>query len=324
MDRVDQTFGREYTDERGQTRAVKVFHVHFDAATGDLTDALDIVGVPLLDNKFSETSAYLRCVSREVSELERSLREYQVTCHYAMSEIGQWSVRLSTQTLDTVLETTAWKFVGGHPPARFTASPARYLHSLPDGLAGESVVNRAGDPFDPPPMTQRKQTVIDASVLVDDITDLGVGITSVGKLMSYIGKVNLEDLRVFGIPAPLTYCEPWTLLMDDIACEKVPLTDGTCDYRVSFRMVYDPMGHCQVVLNAGYSELINDKARKVTGDDQVEVSSPVPLDDDGKKVEKAALPAGVTYIVFPDRDTAYFLDFNFPGDFCELAPTEAP
>lgn len=321
---VCQKFGREYTDEFQRRHAIKTFHVF----TGTIPlDDLDLVlnhtGIPILGEYYEPASPYLTCASREVRELGKDNYNFEVVCTYDMTPYFNWGVKITTQGVDTVLERTMAPTVGVGIPARFNIAPAKYLGSLPAGAADEFVLNRAKDPFDPPVMTERRQTVITLTNLVQDITDLGF--TNIGELIANVGKVNSERIQIFSIPDETGMgADYWTLLMDDINVDKLQRPDGGCDLAVTMRIIYDPQAHCPVVLNAGYNELVNNKRRKCYDGGQVEVSAPVCLDKDGLKIDPASLPGAATYIVFPDHETVNFNIFNFPATFCGAMPTPAP
>jgi hypothetical protein len=95
---------------------------------------------------------------------------------------------------------------------------------------------------------------------------------------------------------------------------------------VSLRLIYDPLAHCTVLLNAGYNELLVGTAfkRKCRDSGMVEVSAPVPLDKDGVAILPPALPGAATYIVCPSREVAKFSLLGLPVLFCGAMPTPAP
>jgi len=322
-----EKWGRQYTDEFDRLAATRVFHVHMDLPTYNLDDVLAYSGLPVLGVEYSPTQLELRCSSREASEVNgKSLHEFEVTIQYLTTPYKIWDVRLSTQTVDQVLEQTMYTTVGGHIPARFPASPGKYLYSKPGGLAGENILNRAGDVFDPPVNTTRRQTVITATVMVETIADLGFA--TVDELVAFTDTVNSERLQILGIPSPLMLGDYWSFLMDDVTVTKLPKSGGGCGLKVELRIVYDPLGHCKVVLNSGYNELVDDggvkKSRKCRDGAQTEVSAPVPLDASGVMVPRPNLPGAATYIVFPDHNALDFrllkLPTTFCGDFIPPAP----
>jgi len=320
-----EKWGRQFTDEFARVRATRLFHVHMDAPTYNFDEVLSYAGLPVLGVEYSPAQADLRCSSREVREVDgRSLHEFEVTIQYETTPYLVWDVKLSTQTVDQVLEQTMYRTTGVGVPARFPASPAKYLYSKPSGLAGEVISNRAGEPFDPPTMTTRRQTIISASIVAESIVDLGFA--SVNDLVAFTDTVNDDRLLIFGIPSPVMMGDYWSFLMDDVTITKLPKIGGGCDIRVDLRIVYDPLGHCQVVLNAGYNERVPDggvdKRRKCRDNGQTEVSAPVPLDANGIMVPPATLPGAATYIVFPDHNAVAFSALKLPTTLCgSAAPT---
>ena len=324
---VSQTFGREYTDEFQRRHAIKKFHVQMATAVDDLDLVLAEIGLPALGDSYAPTPppCYLRCSSREVMGCGNNKFEYDVVCTYDMDPYDAWSVNITSQTVEYVLDRTLGPFTGVGQPARFTASPAKYLPSMPSGLAQEQILNRAKDPFDPPVMSLRHQSVITLSMLTQDITN--TGFPTVGALLANLGKVNSERIQIFSIPDESGMgCDYWTLLMDDISVEKLLRPDGGCDLSVTMRIIYDPLSHCQVVLNSGYGELVGTpkKRRNCRDAGMVDVSAPVPLDANGVAVPVLSLPAAATYIVFPDHVAMNWNVFGFPITFCGISPTPAP
>lgn len=324
--RIWQKQGREYVDEFQRRHAVKTFGVFTDTVkVWDLDEILLYTGIPHLGDSYTSDSTYLVCTNRTVRDLDTGWN-FEVTCNYDLTPYGIWSVRVTSQVVEMVLEKTKAVYSGvGDKPLRFVNEPTKYLGSNPEGTVDEFIFNRAGEPFDPPVMTQRRQKVINLSMLVQDITD--VGFSSVGELIEYEDCVNSTRLQLFSIPDNAgTRVDFWTLLLEEINVEKLIKPDGTCDLLVTIRIVYDPLGHCQVVLNAGYNELVNGKPQKIKEAGQVEVSSPRPLDANGLAVPQDSLPGSATYIVFPDHFAVDFAPFNFPTTFCGInpLPTAAP
>jgi hypothetical protein len=322
-----EVFGRQYSDEPTAGRAVRIFRATMDGATYFLTDILDDPTLPPLGEVYSWTHPELRVVGREIAEVGRSLIEFEITIRYDRFPYNDWDVKTSSQTVDMVLDATAEATVGVGMPARFVASPAKYLATQPVGAKGETPANRAKDGFDPPIMVPRTQTVITAEIMVDAMSDLGFA--TVGDLNKLVGKVNSERIQIFSIPDESDMgCDYWTLLLEDAGVTKIKTPAG-CSYLVSLRIIYDPLGHCAVVLNSGYNELVepgtaNEKKRKCRGADQMEVSAPVPLDANGQAIDPKTLPAAGTYVICPNRETFAWSVLGLPKTFCTPAPTPAP
>jgi len=318
---VCQKFGREYVDEFQRRHAVKTFSATADTPIEYLNAVLGFAGIPSLGESYSLDDILLKCTSREVREMGRTNIVFEVICQYDMNPYNCWGVKLTTQTVDYVLDRTLNPTTGVGIPYRFSNDPTKYVSTEPSGLAEELVLNRAKDPFDPPVMTQRYQTVINLTNLVHDITDLGF--LTIGAMQWYLGKMNSEKIQLFSIPDESNLgCDYWTLLIEDMQFEKLPKPDGDCDLAVSIKIVYDRMNHCQAVLNAGYNELVGTppKRRKCRDAGMVEVSAPVPLGLTGKMLEPISIPSYVRYIMVPDHEAVPFNVFNFPPLFCGLPP----
>jgi len=321
---IKEIYGRQYSDEFQNIRAVMVYRAHCDAPILRLADLMDDPMMPPLGAYYSVTHPELRCVNREIGEIDRSNTEFDVTFNFEMFPFHTWDVQIGSQSVEVVLDETKAPLVGVGIPTRFNSAPGKYLSTLPAGAQGETVLNRANDPFDPPVMGQRTQIVITCNTIVEEIADLGFA--NVGMLQRLVGKVNSERVQIFSIPDEGGIgCDYWSLLLDDVSVTKIKKPTG-CNLAVSYRIIYDPLGHCPVVLNAGFNELVGApiKRRKIRDKAQVEISAPVPLDKDGKALLEAALPAGATYIVCPSRETFDFTTLLLPTTFCGLMPTPAP
>lgn len=333
---LKEIFGREFGDEVENARAVRIFRITMDQDCFFMSSVMDATGtysVPAIGEMYNSDRMDLRCVSREINEVERSLRVFTVTLRYDRFPYYNWDVKISGQTVEAALSETLEDSGGATRPARFILTPSRYLTTKPLAAKGEVPLNRAGDRFDPPITYNRQQLVIDCSVMLDNILDMGPSFTSVGDLTSLIGKVNNDEIRIFSIPNDASTCDYWSLLLEDVNVSKIKvpvdaLHPAGCAYAIALRIIYDPLGHCAVPLNSGYSELVWAggvfKKRKCRGNDQAEVSSPALLDDVGTTiVPGAVIPA--TYIICPTHETFAFSSLGLPESFCDnVFPTPAP
>jgi len=168
-----EIFGRQYSDDPTAGRAVRIFRATLDAPAYFLTDLIDDPSLPPLGEIYSFAHPELRCVGREIAEVGKNNTEFEVTLRYDRFPYNDWDIKISTQSVECVLDATAEATVGVGMPARFVASPQKYLATQPVGAKGETVANRAKDAFDPPVMGSRTQTVITADIMVDSMSDLG-------------------------------------------------------------------------------------------------------------------------------------------------------
>jgi hypothetical protein len=324
-----EIFGREYGDDSQNSHVVRIFRVTMDSPTYFLADIMDDPSMPPLGQVyFPVTHEDLRCVSREISEVGRSMTEFEVTFRYDRFPFNNWAIKMTSQTVETVLEQTLEASNTPNMPNRFILHPGTYLSTQPLGSKGEYVLNRAKCPFDPPVTRQRSQIVITADLMVNNLTDIHASILDVGVLQAMVGKVNNAAIQILSLPDESGIgCDYWTLLLEEAAVEKVKTPTG-CAYQISLRIVYDPDGHCAVVLNAGYQELVDsgtpaEKLRqiRVAGKD---ASTPVPLDQNGEALDPADLPGMETYLICPNHETTDFSILNLPTTFCGTAVIPAP
>jgi len=310
-----QKFGRTFVDQYNQPHGQKIYQCKFDANVDDLDLVLTAVDLPLLGDPYSAGMPVLICTSREVKEQGNNKTLYEVVCGYDLTPYNDWKVKTSSPQLEWVLTET---MADAADPAQYPDiynDTDKYLHTKPSGLIGEAVVNRAYDAFDPPVVGNRFQTAIDASILVTSFYNLNFGDpveTTLGGIEYYHNKVNISPITVFG----LTNCQPWTLLLEELNVEKLRKGDGSVDLAINIRLVYDPRGHCEIVLNQGLREIKAASAKTAATDDgQIVSGKPILLDKDGKKVVTASLPAAATYIIIPTHETAEFSQLHLPQTF---------
>jgi hypothetical protein len=324
-----EVFGREYGDDAQNSHAVRVFRVTMSAPTYFISDVMDDPAMPPLGQVYLPVDHEdLRCVSREITEVGRSMTEFEVTFRYDRFPFNRWDIKLTNQTVEKVLEKTLEDSTGPARPLRFVDHPATYLETQPVGALGENVLNRAKCPLDPPVMQQRTQIVIHADIMVNELTDIHPYLTSIGELQFLVGKVNKVKIQICSLPDETgAGCDYWTLLLEEAAVTKIETPWG-CSYQLSLRIVYDPDAHCAVVLNAGYQELVDpgdptEKLRqiRVAGKD---ATTPIPLDETGVAIDPADLPGMETYLIAPNYATADFSVLNLPTTFCGDPPSPIP
>jgi len=324
-----EVFGREYGDDSQNSHAVRVFRVTMSAPTYFISDVMDDPAMPPLGQVYLPVDHEdLRCVSREITEVGRSMTEFEVTFRYDRFPFNNWDVKMTSQTVDAVLERTLEASNTPNMPNRFILQPGTYLSTQPLGSIDELVLNRAKCPLDPPVMRQKSQIVITADIMVNNLTDIDASFLDVGVLQDMVGKVNKSAIQVLSLPDESGVgCDYWTLLLEEAAVTKIKTPTG-CAYQISLRLVYDPDGHVAVVLNAGYQELVDsgtptEKLRqiRVAGKD---ATTPIPLDQNGEALDPVDLPGMETYIICPNHATAEFSVLNLPTTFCGDPPSPIP
>jgi hypothetical protein len=331
---ICQKFGRTYVDESNRRRGQKIYQAFVDTPTNDLTALADLIGAgyPVLGEVYQAAvppatgDPYLVCVSIEVKEQGRQKQFYEIVCDYDISPYNDWKLKVTTRTVEYVLTESMADAAGAEQYPKCYADTDKYLHTKPNGQIGEPIVNRAIEPFDPPVMASRYQTVLDCSILVSSFENLNFGDpveTTLSGIQYYLNKVNIMSMNIFGLDSDSSTehlpngCDPWTLLVEAMDVEKVRRADGGCDLQVSVRIVYDPKGHCDIVLNQGTKELkAAGKKVNITDDGQVSTGTPMLLDKDGKKLATASAPTDATYIICPKYETADLRQLHLPELFC--------
>ena len=323
---ISQKFGRTYVDESSRRHGQKIYQAFVDVPTDDLSTiaSLLVPAFPLLGSAYAAGDPYLVCVSIEIKEQGKQKQFYEVVCDYDVSPYNDWKLKVSTRTIEYALTESMARAADPVEYPKCYADTAKYLHTKPSGLIGEPIVNRAIEPFDPPVMANRYQTVLDCGILVSSFQNLNFGdpveITLAG-IQYYLNKVNILPMNLFGLNLDGNLvpngCDPLTLLVEEMDVEKVRRADGGCDLQVSVRIVYDPRGHCDVVLNQGTKE-IKAAGKKVnaTDDGQVSTSTPMLLDATGKKLATASPATDATYIICPKYETADLRQLHLPETFC--------
>lgn len=176
---------------------------------------------------------------------------------------------------------------------------------------GAPILNKAGDPFDPPMVRTRRTTVFEVSRverffdggLIDDFED------------------HLNADAWMGFPAESVKC-----LSISAGCEYNDDVQGyvwTVDYTFGYRRPVDVGGEvvsgwAEVVLNAGYRQLVSGE-RKAIMVDNAPVSAPVPLKSDGTAADPSDDPVYLAFNILP---TADFDGLGLPTDLFSIGTAE--
>ena len=316
---IAQKFGRVYVDQTNTRRGEKTYSAKFDVDVTDLDYVLLVEDLPQIGDAYSAGDTYLICTGREVKEQGNSKQLYEIVYTYDVSPYSDWKVKVTSREIQYVLtQTMATASNDSWLPERLKGGTT-YLHTLPLGLSEESVLNMAGDPFDPPVTAVRYATVLDCSIMATSFYNLNWGDppeTDLDGVVYWRGKVNSTKMNLFGLNNDGGGCDLWTLLVEEVDVEKIRKADGTCDIMLNVRIVYDPLSHCQVMLNQGWREKKTAaKKANATDDGQVSSGKPVLLDKDGKKLATTASPDDATWVIVPTFDIADLTMLHLPTTF---------
>lgn len=258
--------GGDNTDEGTYVRA-------FLCTTDDKLDNADVIitsgleagkGIYIGTQFPDDTRA--RCVSRTCTQLDSSPTVWNVTVEY------------STRP-NVAIDPT-------EQAARISWSTEQFQKVAHKDINGDAIVNSAGDWFDPPPMIDHSRIVANITkhigyvppwiLTAEDMVNSDVfvidGIT-VGPKTGKIQRITLSDVKWWG-------------------SRQIPYR--TLNMSIHFNTT-PGYGWMLQVLDAGFREKINNKMKQITNDDDdIEPSTPVPLDGNGRVLAN------------PSPDTAVF------------------
>jgi hypothetical protein len=303
---LKETYGRQYTSAAtGQSTATKVYCVITNSDYDELTDLVRdavVAGLPDLGDAFGADSG-------DPKEIEKELRFFHIECRY---ESNQISFSIPTARIwDITFSSERFEYV----PYR-TLSDTRAIYPVGNikGVDDDQPIwNKAGYSFDPPPTDFRTQVRISLTKNFVSIASIGT-VTDIAELMGFTNSVNDDTVTIAGITGVAS-----SFLIEDIQAQNT-IADGFSYFAVTFTILYDEELHIKKVLNDGWMEVNpNDitKRRPITlnGGD---ISAPMPLDENGFKIEGANAAARankVIYLGFGLTPTKDFSILNLPTAF---------
>ena len=303
---VSQKYGRRYVRNADQTaQATRIYCVRTDSDYNDLTDLLrDAVtaGLPAMGTAFGVESyeTELFVVRHTPLEIANEKRMFDIQVDYETSIINfdgndGWTISFSSIFEEYVPYRT--KFNSGATGITLGANERAVL-------SGKSIINTAGDKFDPPVVDVRTKTRITFTKTLDEITDIGT-ISNIKDLMDRVNSVNDAAITIAGIAGEKTQ-----FLIEDIQVTK--RDEGAADYYdVTIQIIYDPNYHILRVLNTGFQDINRQKATDKRG-------QPLPnaqlLDNNGNFIV-ANKNANAIYLAFGVKEYTTFGDLSLPTTF---------
>jgi len=301
-----QIFGREFRAGRNNN-ALRVYQCLSDADIEDLSEVLANPALPVRGEVYDTDSAgaILIVVDREVVEVERELRLYEVNIYYATprdwdndSEYPwdrDWEIDWDKTTVRRVLEKSLVDTTDVEPTRGTEAdTPVR---------------NSAQDVYDPSVM---HNLIVPVVTLTKSYQSLA-GVGGIDTLLDAIDTCNdADDTEVAGKTG-----EKWQWLIQDCKVTRSTFGDNQY-YTVTWVLAFNELYWYASVLDAGYNRLVlgessgEDTERDKIRVHGVEVSSPFPLDGAGQPLDLGSDPI---YTVYGDRELTDFSVFGFPTDF---------
>ena len=287
------TIHRETTAERGSSEKAAPFNFELRRSFSVHTDAVDTeatianhASTPDLGDSHPNNS-FAICVGRQIKQVDGSNYDWIVTVRYATD----W------ETVETETDPTDFRPV--------VSWGTQFVQTVltKDVVTDEAIVNTAGDPFDPPLMTDRPLTTCN---VVGNFTAIPTW------LFSLRNKVNDSALTIRGVTVAAELA-----LIRNLSISDARYKNGTIYYRVELELLIDEDGHKVKVLNDGMHELdttrTGDEKRTHIMFDGEPISQPVPLDADGKRISSDDLPASAVILDFYQYATADFSVLNLPA-----------
>lgn len=300
------------TVEGGRTYSIELLAEVDSLATGPITirDRLALLGYapgstyrwPLAGSVAEQDlGSFLRGIEVEPSA-EDGL-QYRVTLNYGPNDPAQDGVDSGSNS------NSNWIQVPWYAPPTLQWSAEEIEIALTHDRTGQPILNKAGDPFDPP-------LTISETVPVATVTRIEKSFDPAW-ITYFKGAIN--DAQWYDWDAGSVLCQT-------ISADRTHDADWGALWRVSYSFAFRPpielppeapwedaklrAGWAVQVLNAGLRQKVGND-RKPILDDGAPVSSPVPLDDDGKPLKPDDEPKYLIFDVLPEAD---FSLFNFPAD----------
>lgn len=283
----------ETTQERGSTEKAAPFNkerrrsfiVHTNSIDTEDTIAAHASTPDLGDSHPDD--AFAICVGRQIKQVDDSNYDWIISCRYATD----WENVESETDPNNFRQVVTWG--------------TQFVQTVltKDVVTDEAIVNTAGDPFDPPLMTDRPLTTCNITTNANAIPTW---------LFSLRNKVNDAALTIRGVTVPKK-----TALIRGLTISDERYKNGTLYYRIEIELLIDEQGHDVKVLNDGLHEL--DTLRSGTEKrthimfDGEPISQPVPLDADGKRIDSDDLPMNAIILNFAQYAEADFSVLNLPA-----------
>lgn len=229
--------------------------------------------------------------------------QYRVTLNYGPNDPAQEGVDAGQQQNNNWIQ-----FPWAAPPTLQWGAEEVEV-ALTHDRSGEPILNKAGDPFDPP-------LTISETVSVATVTRIEKSFDP--QWITYFrGAINDDAWLGW---------ERGSVLCQTISADRTHDADWGALWRVSYSFAFRPpiefpperpwedaklrAGWAVQVLNAGLRQKVGDELKPILSDG-APVSAPVPLDDDGKVLDPEGEPGYLVFDVLPEAD---FNLFNFPSD----------
>ena len=312
---LKETFGRLYTSAAtGESSATKVYCVITNSDYDELTDLVrDAItaGLPDLGDAFGADSGETNLVvsAHVPKEIEKELRFFHIEVRYESNQISFsiptariWDITFSSEKFE-------------YTPYR-TLSDTRAIYAVGNIIGvdvDKPIWNTAGYSFDPPPTDFRTQVRISLTKNFVSIGSIGT-ISDIAELMSYTNCVNDASLTIAGITGVAS-----SFLIEDIQAQNT-IADGYSYFAVTFTVLYDEELHTKKVLNHGWMEVVpgNIKKRRPITLNGGDISNPMPLDENGFKIQGANAAARANqaiYLGFGLKEVKDFSKLSLPTAF---------
>ncbi len=285
---IETTVNREASDKASPFTAnrSRSFSVRTDSLESEDTIA-NHASTPQLGDSHPDSSFSI-CSSRKFNQDANSPLDWLITCQYTTD----W------ETVETETDPLLFR-----PQVTWGTQYVQRPLVVDAADSSKKVLNTAGDPFDPPVMTDRPLTTCSISMNVAAIPSW---------IFSLRNKVNNAALTIRGV----SIAEELALLRN-LTISDDRYKNGTLYFRVEIELLIDEDGHKVKILNDGLHEL--DVSRTGTEKrthimfDGEPISQPIPLDVDGKAISSDDLPDSALILEFVQYPPADFSVLNLPA-----------
>lgn len=308
---VKETFKQQWQDNISGKRGVRIFYAVSDTKILDNDDVLladdGTTAIPALTTAWSVTQSGVTVTDRRVKEIDNGKLLFNVEVEYSTPTgtgtsgsddpdptARPWDISTGTFKEERNIDKTLISTVG------FTGADI----NLGDDV---SIVNAASEPLEVRGFT--RNTILNLSKNYTSIASIGGSISDIEDLKAYEGTLNNSAVTIAGI----VDSEKWHFLIDEVNVANA--RENEIDFvRVTYRIIHNRDTHIEVLLNAGFSKLVDDggtKKRVIIKDEKKQPKKTASLlDINGAPVDATDPSIAVATGTYISAGINYQLDHN--------------
>lgn len=290
---VDEIFeGRQSSQDQLWKRTyTRIFRVVTDdphVGSGAVRAAVPVaIGMKYSTGYETDFGAYCQKITA-TQESVGDGKSWLVTCEYGPYDSTQWP----ENPLDRQPE-ISWEY-------------QQYQEVASEDINGDSIVNSAGDPFDPPIMKDFSRPIL---TLVRNESNFD-------PLLAYNNRDKVNSNSFFGADAGQVKCQ-------SITPRRVFNQDIGWYWTVTYQFIFNDKGWKPQIYDMGFRQLDpsdDTKRIEITDEHGQRISSPWPLDENGQPLAPGDKPATIEFEIYESID---FSVFNFDSFYEALQNYQA-